>query len=41
MNIALATIDSFMRMEKKNFAGLFRRMQTQNTKDKDDKIYRS
>ena len=38
---ACITIDSFMRMEKKHFAGLFRRMQTLNTKDKDDQIYRS
>ena len=29
---ACITIDSFMRMEKKHFAGLFRRMQTQKTK---------
>ena len=40
--IACITIDSVMRMEKEKLStGLFRRMQTQNEKDKDDKIHRS
>ena len=39
--IACMTIDSVMRMEKKLSAGLFRREQTQNKKEKDDQIHRS
>ena len=39
--VACITIDSVMKMEKKIFAGLFRRMQIQNKKDTDDQIHRS
>ena len=39
--IACVTIDSVMRMEKKLIAGLFRRMQVQNEKDKNNQIHRS
>ena len=39
--IACITIDSVMRMQKKELsAGLFRRMQIQNEKDKDAQIHR-
>ena len=39
--VACITIDSVMKMEKKIFAGLFRRMQIRNKKDRDDQIHRS
>ena len=39
--VACITIDSVMKMEKKIFAGLFRRMQIRNKKDTDDQIHRS
>ena len=39
--IACTTIDSAMRIEKKLSAGLFRRMQIMNEKDKNDQIHRS
>ena len=36
------TIDSIMRMEKKNYrTSLFRRMRIQNEKDKNEQIHRS
>ena len=38
---ACINIDSVMRMEKKLSIGLFRRMQIQNEKDKNDQIHRS
>ena len=39
--ITCITIDYFMRMEKKTlFAGLFRRMQIQNKKYKNNQIHR-
>ena len=34
------TIDSVIRIEKKLSGGLFRRMQIQNEKDKNDQIHR-
>ena len=40
--IACITIDSAMKMEKKSLsAGLFRRMQKQNKKGKNDQVHRS
>ena len=39
--IACITIDSVMRMEKKELStGLFRRVQIQNKEDKDDQVYK-
>ena len=40
--ITCITIDSVTRMEKKKLStGLFRRMQTQNEKEKNEQIHRS